>query len=491
MTAQDLKNSVLQLAVQGKLIPQNPEDEPAAVLLEKIRAEKKRLVKEGKIKAEKPLPEITEEEIPFEIPESWCWVRLGEICSLNDGEKIDNIRLPYLEAKYLRKQKAADYLCVGKFVSCNTYVILVDGENSGEVFITEEDGIIGSTFKILNIQNYIFKPYIIYLLKYYQSLFKNSKRGAAIPHLDKLLFKNLVIGLPPFNEQQNIVNKTVELLPMIETYGKAEGELTALNSRFPEDLRKSVLQYAVQGKLVEQNPEDEPAAVLLQKIKAEKTRLVKEKKIKADKVSSAIYKGEDGSYYENAGGEIKCIDDEIPFEIPESWMWVRIGDLAKKIGAGSTPTGGKSVYSKSGIKFIRSQNVYNDGLRLENIAYISDAINKAKKGSIVQAKDILLNITGGSIGRCAIVPDDFDIANVNQHVLIIRLVDEHPRKFLHTCLISNYIQKMIMDVQVGVSREGLSATKLMSFLVPFPPLAEQQRIVEKVDELLEFCDRLN
>ena len=154
---------------------------------------------------------------------------------------------------------------------------------------------------------------------------------------------------------------------------------------------------------------------------------------------------------------MKCIEDEIPFELPEGWAWSRLHSLTIKIGAGSTPTGGSAVYTTSGIKFVRSQNVYDDGLILNDVAYISEEINQKKSGSIVKPKDILLNITGGSIGRCALVPDDFDIANVNQHVMIIRGVDLDLRFWIHTVIISSYIQNKIMDVQVGVSREGLSA----------------------------------
>ena len=146
--------------------------------------------------------------------------------------------------------------------------------------------------------------------------------------------------------------------------------------------------------------------------------------------------------------------------------------------------GGKTIYVPEGIKFIRSQNVYNDGLKLNDISYITEEINAKKKGSIVRSKDILLNITGGSIGRCAVVPDDFDIANVNQHVMIIRLVEPKMRHWIHTILISEYIQNLIMDVQVGVSREGLSATKLMNFLIPVPPISEQNRI-------LDFCSNIS
>ena len=186
----------------------------------------------------------------------------------------------------------------------------------------------------------------------------------------------------------------------------------------------------------------------------------------------------------------RCIDDEIPFEIPESWCWCRLKDLTAKIGAGSTPAGGRAVYVNRGVKFIRSQNVYNDGLRLEDIAYITPETNQKKSGSIVYPMDILLNITGGSIGRCAVVPDDFDIANVNQHVMIIRCINPDVREWVHAIIISEYVQNMIMDVQVGVSREGLSATKLMDFLIPMPSTSEQHRVLREYTKIVQLVNGL-
>ena len=194
--------------------------------------------------------------------------------------------------------------------------------------------------------------------------------------------------------------------------------------------------------------------------------------------------------YEKIGkNEPVCIADEVPFEIPDSWEWVRLKNLSIKIGAGSTPQGGKNIYVSKGIKFIRSQNVYNDGLYLKNIVYIPEEINAKKAGSIVYPKDILLNITGGSIGRCAIVPEQFDIGNVNQHVMIIRLIKAEIRSWIHFVLVSDYIQKLIMEVQVGVSREGLSASKLKDFLIPIPPLNELKRIVDKIEHLLPHIEK--
>ena len=252
-------------------------------------------------------------------------------------------------------------------------------------------------------------------------------------------------------------------------------------------LRQKILDLAIRGKLVPQDPKDEPAAVLLERIRAEKQRMVKDGKLKPKDIKNdtVIFKGDDNLHYEKfSDGTIKCIEDEIPFELPEGWSWCRLLSLSIKIGAGSTPTGGAVVYTTSGIKFIRSQNVYDDGLLLDDVAYIPEEINQKKSGSIVKSKDILLNITGGSIGRCSLVSDDFDVANVNQHVMIIRLANLELRKYIHSVVISPYIQEQIISRQVGSGRGGLSAETLSTFLIPLPPLNEQVSINRKLNECI-------
>lgn len=237
-------------------------------------------------------------------------------------------------------------------------------------------------------------------------------------------------------------------------------------------LRELILTLAVQGKLVPQDPGDEPASVLLQKIWAEKDRLIAEGKIKRDKPLAPI------------------ADEEMPYGLPEGWEWVRLNTLLKKIGAGSTPLGGKEVYVTSGVKFLRSQNVWNDGLRLANVVFIRPEIHAKMSGTVVVADDLLFNITGASIGRCAVVPSDFDQANVSQHVTIVRPVLPAINAFLHKVLVSQHVQQAVMAAQVGVSREGLSIAKLGHFLIPVPPLLEQSRIVARVEELMRLCDAL-
>ncbi len=210
--ADNLPKSILQHAVEGKLVQQDIQDEPASILYDKIVKEKENLINQGQIKKEKPIPPVTDDEIPYNIPESWKWVRLGEVCNLINGNKTTNINLPLLNAKYLRTRQEKQIYNEGIKVNKNDYIILVDGENSGEVFKAFEDGILGSTFKILNINSNIFENYILHILYFYKNTFKKQKKGAAIPHLDKELFKNILIPLPPLKEQGRIVKKVDELL---------------------------------------------------------------------------------------------------------------------------------------------------------------------------------------------------------------------------------------------------------------------------------------
>jgi type I restriction enzyme S subunit len=220
MTPQELKNSILQMAIEGKLVEQRLEEGTGEELYKKIQTEKRRLIKTGKIKKEKPLPEITEEEKPFEIPESWKFIKLGEISQLLDGEKREGIVYPYLEARFLRGKADAKYRTKGRFITKGTRTILVDGENSGEVFDVPEDGYMGSTFRILYISDLMLEKYVLFFLLLYKAYFRNNKKGAAIPHLNKDLFFNMVFPLPPLAEQKRIVAKLEKILPLCENLKK-------------------------------------------------------------------------------------------------------------------------------------------------------------------------------------------------------------------------------------------------------------------------------
>ena len=441
-------------------------------------------------------------EVPFEIPDSWEWARLGSVV-YNRGQTSPSTEFCYIDIGSIdnknQKLNPTDTTIAPdkapsrarKLVDMGDILYSTVRPYLHNMCIIDREfphiPIASTGFAVLTCHANLLNKYLFYYLMSpdfdaYANNTDNAK-GVAYPAInDDRLFKAL-IPIPPVAEQHRIVSAIDSVNMPLREYGSKEETLRILNTSFPENLKKSILQEAVQGKLVPQDPSDEPAEALLERIRVEKQRLIKEGKVKKDKRESVIFR-RDNSHYEKRGSEVVCIDDEIPFDIPELWSWCRLNELCTKIGAGSTPTGGKTIYVPEGIKFIRSQNVYNDGLKLNDISYITEEINAKKKGSIVRSKDILLNITGGSIGRCAVVPDDFDIANVNQHVMIIRLVEPKMRHWIHTILISEYIQNLIMDVQVGVSREGLSATKLMNFLIPVPPISEQNRI-------LDFCSNIS
>ena len=236
-------------------------------------------------------------------------------------------------------------------------------------------------------------------------------------------------------------------------------------------LRRFILDLAVRGKLVEQNPKDEPAEELVKWIAAEKKRLVKAGEIKKSRPRLPV-------------------SDETPFNLPDGWAWSTVGEICSKTGSGSTPRGGKNTYKEEGIVFLRSQNVYDDGLHLHDVAYI-DAVTHAKmSGTAVRPGDLLLNITGGSMGRCCRVPDDFDEANVSQHVAIIRIAVHGLQDFVHRLILSPYFQSFIFGEQTGAGRGGLPKNRMDLIPLAIPPLAEQRRIVAKVDELMAVSDRL-
>ena len=239
-------------------------------------------------------------------------------------------------------------------------------------------------------------------------------------------------------------------------------------------LKQKILDLAIRGKLTQQLKSDGNTADLLKEI------------------SSACHpeRSAKGAKSKDFKQIIPLDKSEAPFEIPENWEWVRLGDLMSKVGAGSTPTGGRNVYESSGVKFIRSQNVYNEGLHLEDVVYINESIHKQKQNSKVVGNDLLLNITGASIGRCAIVPNDFDEANINQHVLILRLLNFDLLKYIHLAITSRFVFRQIMGAQVGGTKEGLSAERAKELQIPLPPLAEQQRIVAKIEEAFAEIDAI-
>lgn len=293
----------------------------------------------------------------------------------------------------------------------------------------------------------------------------SKMKGMANVSLPMKEIAKIKIPLPPIEAQIEFVQQYANLE---EKSNDLEGEVVH-QLDLVNQLRQAFLREAMQGKLVPQDPNDEPASVLLKKIKTEKERLIKEKKIKKQKPLPPIS------------------EEEIPFEIPDNWAWYRLGEICEKIGSGSTPKG--SNYSKKGFPFFRSQNIQDSGLLYDDIKYISKEVQTKMAGTIVYPDDILLNITGGSLGRCAHVSKDFVAGNVSQHVCIIRplVCDNH---FVHKLILSPLIQYAIFQSTTGAGREGLPKYKLEQFVLPIPPLPEQQRIVTKLDQLMQYCDDL-
>ncbi len=267
----------------------------------------------------------------------------------------------------------------------------------------------------------------------------------------------------------------IEIVKNIKLKHKRVSEIQVLlksQQNYLHQLRQAFLQEAVQGMLSKQDPKDEPASKLLQRIKAEKQKLIAAGKLKKEKDLPPI------------------TEHEIPFELPKGWAWCRLGEICVKIGSGSTPRGGREVYKSEGIKFIRSQNVYNEGLFFDRVAFIDEATHKKMNGTKVLPNDILLNITGGSIGRCALVSSSFDEANVSQHVTIVRTVSLVNKEFTHKLFLSPYFQDYIMATQTGGNREGLAKKNMELMLIPLPPLSEQRRIVSKVEQLMQQLQQL-
>ncbi|CAB5546156.1 restriction endonuclease subunit S [Stutzerimonas stutzeri] len=514
-----LRELILELAVRGKLVPQDPSDEPASELLRRIAEEKARLVAEGKIKKQKPLTERDDEAPEIELPAGWAWARLSNVVNVLNGraykkEELLDAGTPVLRVGNLFTSNHWYYsnLTLEEDKYCNPGDLLFAWSASFGPFIWQGERSIYH-YHIWKLdfyaQSQLSKYYLYnFLLEQTQEI-KAAGHGVSMVHMTKEKMEKLVVPVPPLAEQHRIVAKVDELMALCDRLEAQQADAESAHAllvqallhsltqaadaedfaaswqRLAEHfhtlfttessidaLKQTLLQLAVMGKLVPQDPSDEPASELLKRIAEEKARLVAEGKIRKQKLL----------------GEIAA--QEKPFVIPTHWEWVRLDSVLKKIGAGSTPLGGKQAYVADGVKFIRSQNVWNEGLRLNDVAFIPEKTHQKMSGTHVEAGDLLFNITGASIGRCAAVPPDFDTGNVSQHVTIIRPVSGDTQPFLHVVLISQLVQQTVMDVQVGVSREGLSIGKLSQFLIPFPPEAEQHRIVAKVDQLMALCDQL-
>ncbi len=518
MTADQLRKSILQQAMQGKLVPQDPKDEPASVLLERIREEKARLIKEKKARREKNPSRIfrgednsyyeeftatgevrcIDDEVPFDLPDGWVWGR-GRTLFLpmestrpsgeafiyidvdavnNQTHRVDNPkRILTLEApsRASRKLHESDVL----FSMVRPYlrnIALISKELS--------DAIASTGFYVITPSVGIYSKYLYYLVlsPYVVDGINAFMKGENSPSVNNGHIENFIYPLPPLAEQERIVAKIEELMPWVEQYGKAQSELDQLNNSIQGRLRKSVLQYALEGKLVPQQAEDGSAEELLAEIQAEKQRLYVAGKLKKkDLAHSTIFRAEDGKYYEQGGKTITCIDEEIPFAIPKSWCWVTIGNLFQH-------NNGKQLNKENSLgtlmSYITTSNLYWDGFKLDKLKKMPFTEQEIERCQAI--KGDLLVCEGGDIGRARIWTYDYPIMLQN-HIHKLRAYLPVCTKYFYYIFYLYNLTGAIRGKGIGI--KGFSSRALHATRLPLPPLAEQERIAKKLDEIMPLIER--
>ncbi|MCG4467982.1 restriction endonuclease subunit S [Lawsonibacter sp. DFI.6.74] len=525
MTAQQLKNSILLMAVQGKLVPQDPNDEPASVLLERIHAEKERLIKEKKIKREKnpsvifkgadntPYEKIGDEvrsladEVPFDIPDSWEWVRLGNISSYAETKQKVNATsadpsIWGLDLEDIEKGgRLLEYKTVGERKAVGDKTVFTKGDILYsklrpyllKILVAPDDGICTPEIVPFRVYGGIDPSYIVNYLKspYVDNLINSITYGVKMPRVGTETMTSLLVPIPPLEEQRRIVEKIDEVASAVSAYDVTYQKSEALNSTFPEALKKSILQEAVQGKLVPQDPTDEPAEALLERIRAKKQQLIKEGKIKKDKHESVIFR-RDNSHYEKRGSEEVCIDDEIPFEVPPSWALIRLDDIGiyRKGPFGSSLT--KSMFVPKGadtVKVYEQKNAIQKDHTLGTY-YITRQYYESKMRSFtVEPGDILVSCAG-TIGETYVLPEQIELGIINQ--ALMRMTIFAPIDLDYFLLYFDYVLKQTAkESSKGSAIKNIPPFEIFKKLIlPLPPLEEQKRIVEKVRELESLCNSL-
>jgi len=480
---QGLKDKILQLAIQGKLVAQDPNDEPASVLLERIKEEREMLIKEGKIKKQKPLPEITEEEKPFEIPDNWEWVRFGNLVEFKIGKTPkrsnldywDNGKYPWFsisdirdgETIYDSKERVSEKAYTDVFkeqISPKGTLIMSFKLSIGKMSILGVDGFhneaIISIFPIYDSDETI-KMYLFRIMKGLDIL-EDSKKAVKGATLNTTSLNSILVPLPPLAEQKRIVAKVDELFALIDELDSNKEELLEVINL----TRNQVLQLAIQGKLVAQDPNDEPASVLLEKIKEERDKLVREKEIKKQKPLPEI------------------TEEEKPFKIPESWEWVRLGEIGDW-GAGATPKRSNPKYYKNGtIPWIKTGEL-NDGYIKHSEEYITEEAIKETSVRMNKIGDVLIAMYGATIGKLGILKIK---ATTNQACCACTPFNGVFNRYLFYYLLSQ--RENLKNKGEGGAQPNISKEKIVNYIFPLPPIAEQKRIVEKVDTIMNMLDEL-
>ena len=486
MTPEQLKASILQYAIQGKLVEQRPEEGTGEELYQQIQAEKQRLIKEKKIKKEKTLAEITEGEIPFDIPDSWKWVKLGDCTGYaqtkekvspkditGDMWSLDLEDVQKDTGAILVKTKASERKISGDKVKFHKGQVLYSKLRPylKKILVAPDGGI--CTPELVPFDTYLIdENYIAYVLRspHIDYVINSVTYGVKMPRVGTDTMTNLLIPLPPLAEQKRIVAKIEELLPYVDCYAAAYEKLEQFNAKFPEDMKKSILQYAIQGKLVEQREEEGTGEELYRQIQAEKKRLIKEGKIKKEKPLPEI------------------AEDEIPFDIPGSWKWVRIGTVATILGGKRIPAGRKLSSNDTGYIYIRVSDMKDGYVSTENLQYVPEDIFPSISKYIIHKEDVFITVAG-TIGRVGKIPPELDGANLTENAdrLVFSLMDQD---WLIKCMQSSLVQNQIADATTKVGQPKLAFIRIQNMLIPLPPLSEQKRIVAKLEEILPLCERL-
>ena len=519
MNGKQLKNSILQWAIQGKLVPQDPNDEPASVLLERIREEKARLVKEGNIKKDKNESIIfrgddnshyekflatgevkcIDDEIPFEIPEGWEWERWGNISlSIQYGYNAPAIERG--DIKMVRISDIHDNVVQWSTVpfckiaphEIDTYLL-----KENDILFARTGGTVGKSFLVQSVpEPAIYAGYLIrtrysqelcpqYLKSFMESQLyweqlKSGTIATAQPNCNGKTLGRMLLPIPPKAEQERLIRKLENLSPLLLRYAKSQQELDELNDSINERLMKSILQEAIQGKLVPQDPNDEPASVLLERIREEKQRLLKEGKLKKkDITDSIIFKGEDNKYYEQIGKEVVDISEDIPFEIPESWSWSRLSMLVN-MRIGKTPARGDSTFWDNGVHaWISISDLSQGDIIMTSKEKISDFAASSVMGVKSQAGSLLMSFKL-TVGKTAIL--GIDAYHNEAIVTISTMCDEnyYTRNYLAAILplLTNY-----GDTKDAIKGKTLNSQSLNALLIPIPPHEEQRRIIENIQYL--------
>lgn len=496
MTPQELKNSILQLAIQGKLVEQRPEEGTGEELYKQILAVNARLVKERKIKKQKPLSEITEEEKPFDIPDNWIWCRIGNLFEIGPRNNVSDDEITgFMPMPLLDGGAFSDHMAFEK----KTWIDIKKGFThfaDGDIVVAKitpcfqnlKSGIIrdcpsgygaGTTeLHVLRDHNKLELKFFLYFLK--SPCFINDSKAAMTgtagqQRVGTPVVANHLVPLPPLAEQKRIVDRIEELIPLVDRYEKAWTVLEEFNKKFPDDMKKSILQKAIQGKLVEQRPEEGTGEKLYQQIQAEKQKLIKEGKLKKEKLLQEITEG------------------EIPFEIPENWKWARLNDIViKTIKRGKSPT---YIAKSNTLVFAQKCNTKAGRIDLSLAQYLDESkLGKYPAEEFMHDGDIVINSTGnGTLGRVGIYtnndnPDELPIVP-DSHVTVIRVNKDIDRLFIFYGL--KYYQPFMEKLGSGSTNQTeLSASIIQKMLFPIPPLAEQKRIVARIEEILPLCDKL-